>query len=143
MLDPNERFYDPGGTLRVARQLAGRPGIIFESPVPQDNLDWYVALRPELGIPIALHLVGARAILDAIKRDAADCYNLSSGSPTDFVFFARMCETAGCHVWHGSRMELGILDMAHIHAAAAAPACTLPSDFVGNLLREHDLIVNP
>jgi len=46
-------------------------------------------------------------------------------------------------VWHGSRVDLGILDMAHIHASAAAPACTLPSDIVGNLLREDDLIVEP
>jgi len=143
VLDPNERFYDPQQTLRVAQQLAGREGIVFESPVPQDNLDWYVALRRELGIPIALHLIGAGDILAAIKRDAADCYNLSSGSPTDFVACARICEAAGCPVWHGSRMELGILDMAHIHAAAAAQACTLPSDFVGNVFREDDLILNP
>ena len=142
-LDPNERFYEPAGALEMARQLSGRDGIIFESPVPQNHLDWYASLRRQIHIPIALHLIGAKTILEAIRRDAADYYNLSSGSPSDFVFCARMCDLAGCKVWHGSRMELGILDMAHIHAAAAAPACTLPSDFVGNLMREDDLIVEP
>jgi muconate cycloisomerase len=139
-LDPNERFYDPGSAMELAGRLAGRKGILFESPVPQNRLDWYASLRGKLGLPVALHLIGAKAVLEAIGRGAADCYNLSTGSPSDFVFCARMCEAAGCPVWHGSRMELGILDMAHIHAAAAAPACTLPSDFVGNLMREDDLI---
>src|SRR5206468_12166943 len=122
VLDPNERFYHPAGTLRVAKLLSARRDVVFESPVPQDNLDWYVLLRRKLEIPVALHLVGGRVLLHAIKREAADYYNLSSGSPTDFVFCARLCELAGCPVWHGSRMDLGILDMAHIHAAAAAPA---------------------
>jgi muconate cycloisomerase len=142
-LDPNERFYNRQGAIQVMRQLSSCKQIIFESPVPQNNLDWYVSLRRELEMPIALHLIGAKTILEGIRREAADYYNLSSGSPSDFVFCARICSAAGCAVWHGSRMELGILDMAHIHAAAAATACTLPSDFVGNLMREDDLIVEP
>jgi muconate cycloisomerase len=142
-IDPNERFHTPAETVAVARQLAGRSGIIFESPVPQERLDWYVSLRQEIEIPIALHLIGVENILEGIKRDAADYYNVSSGSPSDFVFCARLCDAAGHRVWHGSRMELGILDMAHIHAAAAAPSCTLPSDIVGNLMRQDDLLVQP
>jgi len=143
VVDSNERFYNLAGTTQIARELADWNGIIFESPVAQDNLDWYVLLRSKLDIPIALHLAEGRSILHAISRNAADYYNLSSGSPTEFVFCARLCETAACPIWHGSRVDLGILDMAHIHAAAAAPACTLPSDIVGNILREDDLILEP
>ena len=50
---------------------------------------------------------------------------------------------AGVPVWHGSGVDLGILDMSYVHACAAAPAATLPSDIVGNFLREDDLIVEP
>lgn len=33
--------------------------------------------------------------------------------------------------------------MSYVHACAAAPAATLPSDVVGNFLREADLLVEP
>jgi L-alanine-DL-glutamate epimerase-like enolase superfamily enzyme len=39
-------------------------------------------------------------------------------------------------------MDLGIRDMSSVHAAAAA-GCTLPSDIIGAVLREDDLIVEP
>ncbi len=139
-LDPNERFYTLSGAKEAAERLKGRQGIIFESPVPQSNLNEYVLLRREVNPPVALHLDAAVPLLQAIKKDAAACYNLSNGSPSGFVFCAGICDTAGCPVWHGSRVDLGILDMAHIHAAAAAPACTLPSDIIGHLLRQDDLI---
>ncbi|HUQ91600.1 MAG TPA: enolase C-terminal domain-like protein [Bryobacteraceae bacterium] len=143
VLDPNERFYNPAGAMQIDNELAEHRNIIFESPVPQDRLDWYVLLRQKLRVPIALHLLTARPLLEALRRDAADFYNLSMGSPTEFVWCARLCEVAGCPVWHGSRMELGILDMAHLHACAAAPGCTLPSDLIGNRHREDDLTVEP
>jgi muconate cycloisomerase len=142
-LDPNERFYDFATARKMAEGLAGRGGLIFESPIPQDGLELYSALRRAIEIPVALHLLDPKTLLNAIAQEAADVYNLSTGSPTEFVFCAHMCEVAGHSVWHGSRVDLGILDMAHVHAAAAAPACTMPSDIVGNLLREDDLIVEP
>jgi muconate cycloisomerase len=40
-------------------------------------------------------------------------------------------------------VDLGILDASYLHACAAAPACTLPSDIIGNFLREDDLIAEP
>jgi muconate cycloisomerase len=39
-------------------------------------------------------------------------------------------------------MDLGIRDMSSVHAAAAA-GCRIPSDIIGHLLREDDLIVEP
>jgi muconate cycloisomerase len=38
---------------------------------------------------------------------------------------------------------LGILDMSYVHACAAAKACTMASDIIGNFLREDDLLVSP
>lgn len=39
-------------------------------------------------------------------------------------------------------MDLGIRDLSSVHAAAAA-GCRLPSDIIGHLLREDDLILEP
>jgi muconate cycloisomerase len=35
---------------------------------------------------------------------------------------------------------MGIGQVAHVHTAAAARACTMPSDFVSGIVREHTLI---
>ncbi|MBM3459970.1 MAG: hypothetical protein FJX77_15725 [Armatimonadetes bacterium] len=56
---------------------------------------------------------------------------------------AWLAEQAGIRVWHGSGVDLGIRDMAYVHASFAAANCTLPGDMVGNYLREDDLIREP
>ncbi|MCX6622482.1 MAG: hypothetical protein NTY38_15730 [Acidobacteria bacterium] len=56
---------------------------------------------------------------------------------------AAIAEVAGIPVWHGTEVDLGILDASYVHACAAARACTLPSDIIGNSLREDDLLAAP
>lgn len=141
-LDPNERFRDVAGALQVADLLAGLPIECFESPMPQDRLDWYVELRRRLALPIALHVEDPKIVLEAIKRDAADAFNLGGG-PSAFVRLARLAEAAGRPVWRGSGVDLGIADAAAVHACAAAPSCTMPSDLIGHLIRVDDLIRQP
>jgi len=141
VFDPNERFNDLDGALAVARDLDEFDGIVLESPVPQDRLDWYVQLRQHCRHKIALHLTGFRPLLAALRADAADYYNLL-GPVCEFVNWANAAQTAGCPVWRGTGMDLGIRDMSSVHAATAA-GCALPSDIIGHLLREDDLIVQP
>ena len=54
-----------------------------------------------------------------------------------------IAEQAGVPVWHGSGVDLGIMDMSYVQACAASRAATLPSDIVGNFVREDDLLVEP
>jgi muconate cycloisomerase len=42
--------------------------------------------------------------------------------------------------FHGSEVDLGILEAAYVHAACAATSCTWPSDIFGRLIRSHDLL---
>jgi L-alanine-DL-glutamate epimerase-like enolase superfamily enzyme len=60
-----------------------------------------------------------------------------------FVELAATAALAGMNCWHGSEVDLGILEMSALHAAAATPNCTVPSDIFGELVREDDLIVEP
>jgi muconate cycloisomerase len=78
----------------------------------------------------------------AIKLETVDYFNLGGGL-ADFVRMADIADAAGIPVWHGTEIDLGILDASCVHACAAAPACTLPSDIVGNYLRQDDLIREP
>jgi muconate cycloisomerase len=141
VLDPNERFEDLDGALKVSRDLAGLGEVIFESPMPQDRLDWYVQLRRQIPQRIALHLTSIHQLLPALKADAADAYNLL-GPLRQFVDWATLSRQAGCPTWRGTGMDLGVRDMSSVHAAAAA-GCGLPSDIIGHLLREDDLLVDP
>ena len=144
-VDPNTRFYLPCHAVGLADALGPLRQIVavFEDPVPKDNLDWYVLLRQKLQVPVALHLGSGRAVLNAVKREAVDLLNISPGSMVEFVKQCFIAEQAGIPVWHGSGVDLGILDMSYVHACAAAPAATLPSDIVGNFMRADDLIVEP
>jgi muconate cycloisomerase len=141
-IDPNLRFYRPGAALELAHQLEGYNIEVFEDPTPHEDLAWYVFMRRELKFPLALHLGSPQDVIAAIREDCIDYFNLGGGM-VKFVGMAAMAEAAGKPVWHGSGVDLGILDMAYVHACAAAKGCTLASDIIGNFLREDDLIVNP
>jgi L-alanine-DL-glutamate epimerase-like enolase superfamily enzyme len=142
-VDPNCRFHLPCHAVALADALGPlrRLVAVFEDPVPKDNLDWYLLLRQKLQVPVALHLGSGRQVFEAVKREAVDMLNISPGSMVEFVRQCYIAEQAGVPVWHGSGVDLGILDMSYVQACAAAPAATLPSDVVGNFLREDDLIV--
>jgi muconate cycloisomerase len=145
VLDPNQRFEHPSFAARLAKSLEPYQIDCFEDPVPRWNLDWYRLLRDKTSIPIALHVhtpYGQRIeeLIQAIKIEAVDYFNLSGGL-ADFTRMAGVADAAGIPVWHGSEVDLGILDAASLHACAAARNCTLPSDIIGTLVREDDLIV--
>ena len=141
VLDPNERFEDPAGAVAVSRSLERFDRVTLESPVPQDRLDWYVALRKQVPQKIALHLSSIDQLIPALRADAADCYNLL-GPLKPFVEWATLTRQAGFPTWRGTGMDLGVRDMSSVHAAAAA-GCELPCDIIGFLLREDDLITEP
>lgn len=144
-VDPNCRFYNPCHAIALADALGPLRQIVavFEDPVPKDNLDWYVLLRQKLQVPVALHLGTGKDVLNAVKREAVDLLNISPYSMVEFVKQCYIAEQAGVPVWHGSGVDLGILDMSYVQACAAAPAATLPSDIIGNFLREDDLLMEP
>lgn len=144
-VDPNCRFYLPCHAIALADALGPLRQLVavFEDPVPKDNLDWYVLLRQKLQVPVALHLNNGRDVLNAVKREAVDLLNISPYSMVEFVRQCYIAEQAGVPVWHGSGVDLGILDMSYVQACAAAPAATLPSDIIGNFLREDDLLLEP
>jgi muconate cycloisomerase len=147
VLDPNQRFENAASALRVAKDLEQFGDLVLEDPVPRWNLAWYRFLREKTTIPIALHIhlpysahgQSSEELIAAIKLDAIDYLNIGGGLGL-FVKLAFSAGLAGIPVWHGTEVDLGILDASYIHACAASAACTLPSDIIGNFLREDDLI---
>jgi muconate cycloisomerase len=163
-VDYNRTFSSPGSFLPIGKQLEGLP-VSVEDPLPP-RMEWWAELRQRLAIDFALTPGWSISrgeveeeyysrdkmhgepdgsgieMLQAIKLGACDSFNLSPPYFHSFVRQAYLAEVAGLPVWHGSGAELGIRDMAYIHAAAATRSCTIPSDTIC-FLRESDLLVKP
>ncbi len=145
VVDPNERFYRPAHLFALEAELHDR-GITnvqcYESPFDQTNLDWYVLARSKISTPIAFHLESPAIVREVIKREACDWMNIS-GPMVNVYKLAAMAESAGIPTWHGSGVDLGIAEAAHMHACAASRSMTLTSDICGETLRIDDLITDP
>lgn len=151
ILDPNERWEQPHEAARRLRALADVGNLLcLEDPLPRWMLSEYRSLRL-LGLaPISLHVSlpyiehGQRvhdAIL-ALQEQAVDGFNFNGGL-AEFAHLAAIAAAANRPCWHGSEVDLGILEAMYVHQAAAAPTCTWPSDIFGRLIREHDLLKKP
>lgn len=143
-IDPNQKLLNPHSARRIMARLEPFADNlqVLESPVPQHNLDWYHLLRQHSPFAIGLHLHQAGDVINAIKREAADVLNLA-GTMTHFVAMSRLAAAAGMPIWHGSGVDLGLLDASYIHAAACAETCTLGSDIVGQFIRASNLLRTP
>ena len=151
VFDANERLDTLEHAIDVLRGLEEIGNVAFmEDPLPRNDLTTYAELRKLCSTPIAVHIAlglseprqDPRELSRAFKAGAADAFNITAGAAR----FLRMCAAADLMerpCWHGSGVDLGVLEAVHLHAAACAAACTLPSDIFGRRIREHDLLVNP
>lgn len=135
-IDPNLRFYRLSEAARIARQLEPFDGIVLEDPFPFDLEEWRL-LRQKTSVPLALHSGGQLHV--ALANHCCDYVNLG-GSPATFMANAHMAACYNVLCWHGSGLELGILDAYRLHLAAATRTCVVPGDSVGHLIRQDDLI---
>jgi muconate cycloisomerase len=151
ILDPNQRWENAGNARSLIRGLE-RVGnmLVLEDPIQKWRIDEFAELRRFSSIPIALHVSATYGIqgqpateaLSALIRGAVDGFNFSGGL-TRFRDLAAVAELAGLPVWHGSGVDLGILEAQYLHQAAAARSCTWPSDIFGRMIRSHDLLAEP
>ncbi len=150
LLDPNQRWHDVETTLRLMEGVD--PAIMFglEDPVIRSDYKAFRMLREKLGIPIFIHislpygrdLQKSEDLIPALREKAADGFNFN-GPMFEFVRLAECAALDGLACWHGSEVDLGILETSALHACAAAPGCTMPSDIFGELVRDDDLIIEP
>lgn len=151
ILDPNERWLYPGEVRKRADQLAEIGNILcLEDPLPRWMLKEYALLRQYTSVPIVLHvslpyILHGQRIKDAIQAlqaQAVDGFNFNCGL-ANFQRLDHLATVAGLPCWHGSEVDLGILEALYVHSASAAASCIWPSDIFGRLIRSHDLLKKP
>ena len=143
IVDPNTRYKTYENFLPVGKAL-DRIGnmLVIEDPFDKSDLAGYRRLCGELETPVALHLADPRAMIQGIRAEACSIFNTGGRTRAGFVSNCYLAAAAGMPVWHGSSHDLGIKDASYLHACAAAPNCTLPSDIL-SYQRVHDLLVEP
>lgn len=145
LLDPNQRWSTVDGTRQAMAGVPREMMFGLEDPIDRQDYAGYRTLREELKVPMLLHVSlpyahqGQRAedVLRALP--VVDGFNFN-GPMFGFLRLAAVAELAGLTCWHGSEVDLGLLEVSALHAAAAAANCTIPSDLFGELVRENDLI---
>jgi muconate cycloisomerase len=142
IVDAMQRYDSYEEMCMLAQRCAELNVLCIEDPLPKNQLDSYKTLREETGVKIALHLGSTRAIIEALEADAADIFNCSPSSMVEFVRMADVAATADKPCWHGSGVDLGILDLAYIHATAVADAATVPHDILSTPLHVDDFVVD-
>lgn len=151
ILDPNERWEYPGEVRKRAKGLEAVGNVLcLEDPLPKWMLNEYALLRRYSAVPIVLHvslpyiLHGQRIkdTIQALTASAVDGFNFNCGL-ANFQRLDHIATAAGLPCWHGSEVDLGILEAMYVHSAAAAASCIWPSDIFGRLIRSHDLLKTP
>ncbi len=151
IFDPNQRWENAGNArprIRALEQVGNV--LLLEDPIQRWMIQDYAELRRFSAIPIVLHLSlpyvyqGQRAYeaIDAIAHNAVDGFNFNCGL-AKFQELDHITATAGKYCWHGSEVDLGILEAMYVHSAAAAKSCVWPSDIFGRMIRAHDLLATP
>ena len=141
VIDPNSHFKDIKEFLLQAKQLEGYNIQCIEDPMPKD-IDTYVRLSEELqkiNIPLCMHTSDVRLITEAIKVGACQIFNLG-GDMRTFVRLCHLIDAFGFICWHGSGNEISVQDASYVHAIAATSNCVIPSDVLGYLIRQDDLL---
>jgi muconate cycloisomerase len=151
ILDPNERWENAGETRKRIQGLQEIGNLLcLEDPIPRWKLREFSHLRHFGSVPIVLHISlpyiqhGQRIdnAIDALQADAVDGFNFNCGL-ANFQRLDHIASGAGLRCWHGSEVDLGILEAMYVHSAAAAHSCTWPSDIFGRMIRIHDLLKQP
>jgi muconate cycloisomerase len=107
-------------------------------------------LRQYSPIPIVLHVSlpyvvhGQRPhdAVNALSHGAVDGFNFNCGL-ANFQRLDHIASTANLSCWHGSELDLGVLEAMYLHSCSAAQSCRWPSDIFGRLVRSHDLLTEP
>ena len=140
-IDPMYAWRSMREAGRFFERLAALPfEIQIEDPFPAQAVDDWQKARQIFPLTIAYHARSEEMLRRMMAEGLADTYNLGGGSTYNFLRLAHIVEFAHKDCWHGSALELGVLQHVRLHAAACARNCVLPSDLQSEWVREQTLI---
>ncbi len=151
IFDPNERWENAGEARALLRDLEKVGNVLLiEDPLPKWMVRDYADLRQCSSVKIVQHISlpyvyqGQRIhdVIKCIEHGAVDGFNFNAGL-AKFRQMDAIASAANMYCWHGSEVDLGILEAMYVHQSAAAQSCIWPGDIFGRMIRSHDLLETP
>ncbi len=138
-VDPNCMFETLEATVKIAEGLKPYNILCFEDPIAQGDLEDYRKMRTMFDIPLAPHIGNPTAVLTAIRKEAADMFNVSGNLETTYRCSV-VADAADMPVWlQTAGLSLGVAAAFATHVGAVIKNATLPADTL-HFLKENDLI---
>jgi muconate cycloisomerase len=151
ILDPNQRWENLGEARKIVSQLE-QVGNVFclEDPIPFWMISEYKELKNYTNIRLVRHISipyiyqGQREhqLIEFLKAGACDGFNFNGGIAA-FARLERTAAMANLYCWHGSEVDLGVLEAKYLHSIAASTHCIWASDVFGRAIRQHDGLKTP
>jgi len=143
--DANMGWRDMKTLLRLADELQELNVMSIEQPFAPNDLERLAELTAQCPIPIMLDesIWEPLDALTALRAGAGDIFNTyvsESGGLYKSMQIANLCDISGIGFCIGSMPEFGIGTAAELHLGLAAPRIDHPSDVIGNLYFEDDII---
>lgn len=140
-IDPMYAWRSMRESSRFFEQLAKlEQPVQIEDPFPVTVEDDWRRAREVGPLTIICHPRREDLFRHALQEELADGYNLGGGSVLAFQQMAQVAEFASKDCWHGSSIEMGVLQHLRLHASACARNCLLASDLCSEWVREHTLV---
>ena len=140
-IDPMYAWRSMRESARFFEQLAKlEQPIQIEDPFPVTVEDDWRRAREVGPLTIICHPRRSDLFRHALREELADGYNLGGGSVIEFQQMAQIAEFASKDCWHGSSIEMGVLQHLRLHASSTARNCLLASDLCSEWVREHTLV---
>ncbi|QMU96467.1 hypothetical protein FVO59_04020 [Microbacterium esteraromaticum] len=136
----------PKDAARFATRVRDVGFDLVESPARSADIRGLLEARSLIEEPVSEHVYSNDWALELIKHRAVDAFNVSViaiGGITPVRRVFAIAEAAGVPCILGTTQELSIGTAAAVHVAAATDAVSLPSDPVGPLLYETDVVAEP
>ncbi len=143
---------DPNGAWTVEEALHAlrrleRYGLAgVETPIPAKDIEGKVALKRQTDIPILEHVSEPEFALECARTAAVDVFNIAlcgCGGLHRALKVAAVAEAAGIPVLLGSTLELWPGTAAQAHFGVSAAPLGMPSDLVGPLMYQSDVVSAP
>jgi L-alanine-DL-glutamate epimerase-like enolase superfamily enzyme len=139
-LDFNGQLLNAGNAVTILKDLDTFPNVaIYESPIPQDDVDGNKKIRAQVRCPIAMHY-GSPPIMTALREEVCDGFVVGGGA-TGVLRQAQVAQEANKPFWL-QLVGTGITTAFALHLGAVCTHAQWPAVTCLNLY-QHQLLAEP
>jgi L-alanine-DL-glutamate epimerase-like enolase superfamily enzyme len=139
-LDFNGQLLNAGNAVTILKDLDTFSNVaIYESPIPQEDIDGNKKIRAQVRCPIAMHY-GSPPIMTALREEVCDGFVIGGGA-TAVVRQAQVAQEANKPFWL-QLVGTGITTAFAVHLGAVCTHAQWPAVTCLNLY-EHQLLASP